>query len=123
MVLRILTIIDNNTDKSVTTFSIKKALLKDNRITFSNTINNLRQICRQHQFVIGEYLESLQNSMMAESILDIYIPQEYKNKKQTPFDTALTFNPHKTSKIQEIPQRYTPNKTPKMVNHQTPDSI
>ena len=119
MVLRVLTIIDNNTDKSVSSFSIKKALMRTDRLNFSTAINNLREICRQHRFVIEEYLETLQNSVMAESILDIYIPQEAKSKKLTPYDTALTFNPNKTSKIQE---KITP-KTPKVIPSRTQDII
>jgi hypothetical protein len=46
MVIKIISIIDNNTDISSRTFNIKNELLKDDRLTFASAIVNFRRICR-----------------------------------------------------------------------------
>ena len=56
MVLKIIKIIDNNTDKSSKNFSFKNALLREKNLTFADTIAAFRTICRQNRFAISEYL-------------------------------------------------------------------
>jgi hypothetical protein len=98
MVLKIINIIDNNTDKSVRYFSMKSALLRERQLNFADTILAFRRICRENRFTISEYLESLQNSSQIESMLDIYVPQENKDKGFVmASETGLTFNPNPKS--------------------------
>ena len=59
---------------------------------------------------------------MVESVLDIYIPQDNKWKKPTPYDTGLTFNPGRNGKMEEN-EKFTPTKTPKVVHQNTPNTI
>lgn len=96
MVMKIISIIDRNTDQSSKHFSIKNVLMREPRLSFASVIVMFRKICRDNRFTISEYIESLQNSAQIESLLDIYIPQNSKNMK--PSETGMTFNPSKHKK-------------------------
>ena len=62
MVMKIISIIDRNTDQSSKHFSIKNVLLREPRLSFASAIVMFRKICRDNRFTISEYIESLQNS-------------------------------------------------------------
>jgi hypothetical protein len=46
MVIKIISIIDSNTDASSRSFSVRDALMDGNRLTFASAIMNFRRICR-----------------------------------------------------------------------------
>lgn len=46
MVIKIISIIDSNTDASSKSFSVRDALMDGNRLTFASATMNFRRICR-----------------------------------------------------------------------------
>ena len=46
MVIKVINIIDMNTDPNGKLFSLKDSLMNINRLTFANTIAGFRQLCR-----------------------------------------------------------------------------
>lgn len=59
MVIKIINIVDMNTDENCKIFPVRDTLINLNKVTFANVIIALRQICRENNFVISEHLESL----------------------------------------------------------------
>jgi hypothetical protein len=53
LVIKIINIIDINTDEACRVFPIQEILTNLNKITFANAIVALRQICRENNFTIS----------------------------------------------------------------------